>query len=54
MFIKEWIMNYINTPTIELTLADEALFYIALLIIFGAISTLIWIVHKICTRIKKR
>lgn len=33
MIIIEWIKNYINTPHIELTLADEALFYLAVFII---------------------
>lgn len=54
MFIKEWILNYINTPELQLTLADKALFYIALSIIIAVILLIIVVIGEIHTRLKLR
>lgn len=54
MFIKDWILNYVNTPKLELTLADTALFYIALSIIVAVILLIIVIIGEVHTRLKLR
>lgn len=53
-FLIEWVENYINTPRIELTFADEALFYLALLMILTVVIGGIWLVGVIVEKIKSK
>ena len=39
IFFIDWIVDYINTPQIEITAGQEALFYAAIAIIFLIIGT---------------
>ena len=51
MFIFEWIEHYINTPEIQRTIADEALFLAAICIILAAVFVVLGIVGFIAKKI---
>lgn len=51
MFLFEWIENYINTPEIQRTIADEALFLAAICIILAAVFVVLGIVGFIANKI---
>lgn len=51
MFIFEWIEHYINTPEIQRTIADEALFLVAICIILAAVFLVLGIVGFIVKKI---
>lgn len=51
MIIFEWIEHYINTPEIQLTMADQALFFIAVSVIviigFAVVHGIYFVADKI-------
>lgn len=51
LFIFEWIEHYINTPEIQRTIADEALFLVAICIILAAVFLVLGIVGFIAKKI---
>lgn len=51
MFIFEWIEHYINTPEMQRTIADEALFLTAICIILVAVFIVLGIVGFIAKKI---
>lgn len=53
-FLIDWIMNYLNTPELQRTPADEILFYAALGIIIGVAWSLWFVYIEIKERNKKK
>lgn len=54
LFLIDWIVDYINTPRMEITAGQEVLFYFALSIIFVGVVALISIIWKVINWINER
>lgn len=51
--VIDWIVDYIETPQIQQTPAQETLFYAALAIIFGVVLGIIFVGAWVYEKIKK-